>query len=197
MLLFTAEHEVFFKQKRIGRYNRPFYIWKFATMLKNSADIGTREITIRNDPRVTKVGKFLRITKINELPQLVNVIAGDMSIVGPRPLMEVSHKLYPVAVSEKIYSCRPGITGIGSVVFRDEEELLSKSQNPRALYQLIFAHKSALELWYHDNRSFSTDMKILFITLWSVFFPKNNLLHKLFKNLPHNDFGYNRPVTSV
>nr|MBP9098312.1 sugar transferase [Ferruginibacter sp.] len=95
ILLFTGEHEVFYLQKRIGYRNKPFYIWKFATMIKNSPNIGTGEITLRNDPRVTKFGKFLRMSKLNELPQIINVFKGDMSIVGPRPLMEISFKLYP------------------------------------------------------------------------------------------------------
>ena len=88
ILKFTGEQEVFYFQKRIGYNNRPFMIWKFATMLKNSPNTGTGEITLRNDPRVTKFGKLLRLTKINELPQIINVFLGDMSIVGPRPLME-------------------------------------------------------------------------------------------------------------
>ena len=83
ILLFTGEHEVFYLQKRIGYKNVPFYIWKFATMQKNSAKIGTGEITIRNDPRVTRFGKFLRITKINELPQILNVYKGDTVHSGP------------------------------------------------------------------------------------------------------------------
>ncbi len=100
ILLFTGEREVFYLQKRIGYRNRPFYIWKFATMLKNSPNIGTGEITLRNDPRVTPFGKVLRLTKINELPQIINVLKGDMSIVGPRPLMEVSFLLYPEDVRQ-------------------------------------------------------------------------------------------------
>ena len=89
ILWFTGEHEVFYFQKRVGYKNRLFNIWKFATMMKNSPNIGTGEITLRNDPRVTKFGRLLRITKINELPQIFNVFTGDMSIVGPRPLMDV------------------------------------------------------------------------------------------------------------
>jgi lipopolysaccharide/colanic/teichoic acid biosynthesis glycosyltransferase len=94
LLLLTGEHQVFYLQKRIGYQGKPFNILKFATMLKNSPQIGTGEITLRNDPRVTVIGKLLRRTKINELPQILNVLKGEMSIVGPRPLMEVSYNLY-------------------------------------------------------------------------------------------------------
>ena len=94
ILKLTGEREVFYFQKRIGHKNREFDIWKFATMKKDSPNIGTGEITLRNDPRVTNVGRFLRRTKINELPQVFNVLVGDMSIVGPRPLMKKSFELY-------------------------------------------------------------------------------------------------------
>ncbi|RYZ95740.1 MAG: sugar transferase, partial [Sphingobacteriaceae bacterium] len=127
ILLFTGEKEVFYFQKRIGYHNRPFDIIKFATMLKNSPNIGTGEITLRNDPRVTAFGKFLRMSKINELPQVINVLKGDMSIVGPRPLMKVSFDIYNEEVQQKIYLSKPGITGIGSVVFRDEEKIVSEA----------------------------------------------------------------------
>src|SRR5690606_32749746 len=94
LLLLTGEHEVFYKQKRVGYHNKPFLIWKFATMLKASPGMGTGEITLRNDPRLLPMGKFLRMSKINELPQLINILIGEMSIVGPRPLMQVSFDQY-------------------------------------------------------------------------------------------------------
>ena len=90
ILKLTGEYEVFFLQKRIGYKNKEFNIWKFATMMKNSPIMGSGEITLRDDPRVTPVGRVLRRTKLNELPQLINVLKGDMSIVGPRPLMRES-----------------------------------------------------------------------------------------------------------
>jgi len=184
ILLFTGEHEVFYLQKRIGYKNVPFYIWKFATMQKNSAKIGTGEITIRNDPRVTWFGKFLRITKINELPQILNVYKGDMSIVGPRPLMEVSFNLYSDKVKKMIYFSKPGITGIGSLIFRDEERIISEAKDPREMYASIYPFKGELELWYNLNASTITDIKIIFLTGWSILFPHNNLANKFFKNLP-------------
>mgnify|MGYP001105368588 CR=1 FL=1 len=95
LLLLTGEHEVFYLQNRIGFKNRTFKIWKHATMLKNSENMGTGSLTVRNDPRVTKVGHFLRKTKINEVPQVINVLIGDMSVVGARPLMKVDFLKYP------------------------------------------------------------------------------------------------------
>ena len=184
ILLLTGEHEVFYLQKRIGYKNKPFYIWKFATMIKNSPNIGTGEITLRNDPRVTKFGKFLRMSKLNELPQIINVFKGDMSIVGPRPLMEISFKLYPTEVQDVIYESKPGITGIGSLLFRDEEKILSDSTDPRATYAAIYPYKAALEMWYRQQASTYTDLMIIFLTAWSIISPKNNLVRKAFRGLP-------------
>ncbi len=188
ILLLTGEHEVFYFQKRIGYKNRMFDIWKFATMMKNSPNIGTGEITLRNDPRVTKFGKILRMTKVNELPQIFNVFKGDMSIVGPRPLMEVSFKLYPLHVQEVIYNSKPGMTGIGSLIFRDEEKIVSDAADPKAMYATIYPYKGALELWYQKNASIFTDLMIIFLTAWSILFPKNELIHKIFKDLPVRPF---------
>lgn len=188
ILLFTGEHEVFYKQKRIGYKNKPFGIWKFATMLKNSPNIGTGEITLRNDPRVTKFGKLLRITKINELPQIINVFKGDMSLVGPRPLMEVSVRLYPEQIRDKIYNCKPGMTGIGSLIFRDEEKLISDAIDPKAMYAAIYPYKGALEIWYQQKASLYIDFMIIFLTAWSILFPKNQLVSRVFKDLPKRSF---------
>lgn len=188
ILLFTGEHEVFYFQKRIGYKNKEFKIWKFATMMKNSPNMGTGEITLRNDPRVTKFGKFLRITKINELPQVINVFIGNMSIVGPRPLMPVSFKLYSEQVQKSIYNCKPGMTGIGSLIFRDEEKIVSDAENPVAMYETIYPYKGSLELWYFKNASTITDIKIIFLTAWSILAPNNNLTTKIFKELPARPF---------
>lgn len=188
ILSITGEHEVFFFQRRIGYKNKPFYIWKFATMLKNSPQIGTGHITVRNDPRVTGFGKFLRITKINELPQIFNVFRGDMTIVGPRPLMETGFNLYTEEIKNKIYNVKPGITGIGSLVFRDEEKLISASDDPVAMYHAISPFKGALEMWYQKNASLYTDFMIIFLTAWSIPFPNNTLQNRIFKDLPAKEF---------
>jgi lipopolysaccharide/colanic/teichoic acid biosynthesis glycosyltransferase len=188
LLLLTGEHKVFFFQERIGYKNRPFKIWKFATMLKNSPNMGTKEITLRNDPRVTRFGKFLRMTKINELPQVVNVLIGDMSIVGPRPLMAVSFRQYPEAVQQMIYDCRPGMTGIGSLIFRDEEKMISEAADAQQMYSFIYGYKGILEQWYQAHASTGTDLKIIFLTAWSILFPKSQLTYRVFKDLPQRPF---------
>jgi lipopolysaccharide/colanic/teichoic acid biosynthesis glycosyltransferase len=188
ILKLTGEHEVFYFQQRVGYKNKPFNIWKFATMLKNSPNIGTGEITLRNDPRVTSFGKLLRITKVNELPQIINVFKGDMSIVGPRPLMDVSVKLYPPEIQEKIYDCKPGMTGIGSLIFRDEEKIVSDAADPKAMYAAIYPYKGALEMWYQQHCSLYTDFMIIFLTAWSIISPKTNLIQKVFKDLPLRSF---------
>jgi len=195
ILLVTGEHEVFFFQKRIGYKNKPFYIWKFATMLKNSPRIGTGHITLRNDPRVTWFGKFLRITKVNELPQIINVFKGDMTIVGPRPLMESGFNLYSGEIKNKIYNVKPGMTGIGSLIFRDEEKLISASDDPVAMYETISTFKGALEMWYQKNASLYTDFMIIFLTAWSILFPNNTLQNKVFKDLPAKEFVTSLQVT--
>jgi lipopolysaccharide/colanic/teichoic acid biosynthesis glycosyltransferase len=185
-LRLTAEGEVFYLQNRIGYRNRKFKIWKFATMLKNSPNMLTGSLTLRNDPRVTSVGKFLRMTKINELPQVINVLLGDMSIVGPRPQVTADFEAYSEAIQEVIYNVKPGITGIGSIVFRDEEKLLSVTElPPKEFYRIHIApYKGELELWYQNHASFSTDLLIIFLTAWQIFFPHSELMFKIFSDLP-------------
>ena len=185
-LLVTGEHYVFYFQERIGRYNKKFGIWKFATMLKNSPNLTGGLHTTRRDPRVLPLGHFLRMTKINELPQLVNILLGDMSIVGPRPLVDKTFDPYPEHVRKVIYNVRPGLTGIGSIVFRDEERLLSESGMPVAEFyaKQIAPAKGELELWYQRNVSFRTDLMIIFLTAWVIVFPKSQLIHRVFGGLP-------------
>lgn len=185
-LRFTGEGEVFYRQTRVGYRNKPFGIWKFATMLKNSPNIGTGSLTVRGDPRVTSVGRVLRATKINELPQLINVLTGEMSFVGPRPQMQVDFDIYPAPVRDAIYSVPPGVTGIGSIVFRDEELLLSQpGVDPRAFYEdHIAPYKGELEMWYLAHKSLWTDLRLVFLTAWVVFFPQSTIAYRSFPDLP-------------
>jgi len=185
-LLLTGEHYVFYFQERIGRYNKKFGIWKFATMLKNSPNMSGGLHTTRRDPRVLPLGHFLRMTKINELPQLINILLGDMSIVGPRPLVDKTFDPYPEHVKRVIYNVRPGLTGIGSIVFRDEERLLSESGMPPAEFYAkhIAPAKGELELWYQAHLSFRIDILIIFLTAWAIVFPKSQLIHAIFSDLP-------------
>lgn len=188
ILLLTGEHEVFYFQKRIGYKNKPFLIWKHATMVKNSPNLGNGLFTTRNDPRVLPFGRFLRRTKINEIPQIINILIGDMSLVGPRPLVDKTFEPYPEHIKTKIYDVRPGLTGIGSIIFRDEEKMLSgTSMPPYEFYNLHIApYKGELELWYQENLSFYTDAILIFLTAWVIIFPNSNLVHKIFKDLPEN-----------
>ena len=186
ILKFTGEGEVFYLQERLGFQNKKFKIIKFATMLKNSPDIGTGSLTLRNDPRVLPFGRFLRKSKINELPQIFNVIIGNMSIVGPRPQMKIDFEKFPIKKRDEIYKCKPGITGIGSIIFRDEEKLISNHNGDKHdFYRLKIApHKTDLELWYFQNQSLYIDLKLVLVTAWVIIFPESNILNKLFKNLP-------------
>lgn len=192
LLWASGEPEVFYRQERIGFRQQPFQIWKFATMVKDSLSMGNGDVTVRNDPRVTRIGSFLRISKLNELPQLVNILKGEMSFVGPRPLMHSSFILYPPGLQERMGGVLPGLTGIGSIFFRDEEAILSASSLPaRQCYeQVIMPYKGELEAWYLEHFSFKTDFTLLLLTIWYIFFPHSKLLFTVFPGLPRKD-GFN------
>ena len=190
-LLLTGEHYVFYFQKRIGYKNKQFFIWKFATMLKNSPNIGTGLYTTRKDPRILPMGNFLRKTKINELPQIINILKGDMSIIGPRPLVDKTFDPYPVHVKAVIYNVKPGLTGIGSIVFRDEERLLSETKlSVQEFYKLhISPYKGELQLWYQKHLNFYTDLMLIFLTAWVIISPNSQLVYQIFKDLPERPQG--------
>lgn len=192
-LRLTGEGYIFYKQERVGFRNRLFNIYKFATMLKDSVNMKGGLITTKNDPRITPMGGFLRKSKINELPQLLNIFFGDMSVVGPRPVMQKSFEAYPEEVKEVIYKVKPGLTGIGSLVFRDEEELITDVKNRGGdtwdFYKnTIYPHKGKLEMWYQQHQSFWVDLKIIFATAWSVIRPESNIADVWFSNLPKRNF---------
>lgn len=186
ILRFTGEGEVFYLQKRIGYHNKPFNIIKFATMLKDSPNIGTGSITLRGDPRVLPFGRFLRKTKINELPQLINVLNGTMSLVGPRPQMQVDLDKFPSHLKDKVYLVKPGITGIGSIVFRDEEQWISAHKGDHHVFyrEHIAPYKAELEMWYQKHASLLTDFLLLFATVWVVVFPSSKIIYRVFGDLP-------------
>jgi len=194
LLKFSKEGAIFYFQERVGLKQKKFRIWKFNSMLIDSINLGNKSITLRNDSRITPLGKYLRITKINELPQIINVLIGDMSFVGARPLIPSSFEKYSEDVKNKIYNTRPGITGIGSLIFRDEENLLTEIKKaglePIIYYRkYIYPYKGALELWYQQNISFTVDFKILFLTFWQILFSGSELTFKVLKDLPE------RPTT--
>jgi len=186
ILKFTGEGEIFYLQKRLGYLNNEFKIIKFATMVKNSPNIGTGSLTLRDDPRVLPFGKFLRKSKINELPQIFNVIIGNMSIVGPRPQMKVDFDKFPSKKRNEIYKSKPGITGVGSIIFRDEEKWISNFNGDKHEFykNKIAPYKTEVELWYYKNQSMFVDIKLIILTAWVIIFPDSNFIDRIFKSLP-------------
>ena len=181
----TGEGEVFYIQERAGRGGDSFGLYKFATMLKNSPNIGAGEITVRGDPRVLPFGQFLRKTKLNELPQLWNIFIGDMSVVGPRPMVLNTYAHYPEEARQKLNTIRPGLTGIGSIVFRDEERYLADRDEPMEFYrEHIIPYKSDLELWFVEKNTLWLYIKIIFVTAWVVVFPSSTIVDKAFDGIP-------------
>ena len=128
-LKLTGEHYVFYEQTRIGKGGKEFQLLKFATMLKDSPNLPGGMYTMKDDPRILPMGKFLRKTKINELPQLINILKGDMSIIGYRPTVKKQYEDYPEEARKKLSTSLPGLSGIGSIVFRNEEEILQEASD--------------------------------------------------------------------
>lgn len=185
LLRFTGEGEVFYKQSRNGYQNKKFQILKFATMLKNSPNIGSGTITIKNDARILPIGKFLRKSKINELPQLLNVFKGEMSFIGPRPLTDEAFAIYDRETQILISSTIPGLSGIGSIIFRSEEDLMTESSEAKVFYaNYIAPYKARLEKWYVEHRSLKLNFILIFITIFVVIFPKSNITTKILRDLP-------------
>ncbi|MDN3604217.1 sugar transferase [Belliella kenyensis] len=185
----NREGKVFYVQQRIGKGGKPFGLLKFATMLENSQNLPGGDVTMGNDPRVLPVGKVLRKTKINELPQLLNIFKGDISVVGPRPLTPKTFGFYPVHIQDQIKHLKPGLTGIGSIVFRDEESILANSPKPhlQCYEEDIAPYKGALEVWYKEHQSFFLDIQLIFLTIWVIFFPSSKLYESLYRDLPKRE----------
>jgi lipopolysaccharide/colanic/teichoic acid biosynthesis glycosyltransferase len=186
LLLCTGEHKIFYRQKRVGFNGASFNLLKFATMLENSPNLPGGDITSGNDPRVLPLGKFLRKTKINELPQIVNILLGDISFVGPRPLTPNNFSFYDEKTQEIINRLKPGLTGIGSIVFRDEESVIRNSQkNPVDCYKEdISPYKGELERWFYKKQSIFIYFTLIFLTVNSVLFPSSKLVWRIFKDIP-------------
>ena len=184
-LKLTGEHDIFYAQERIGKGAKPFKILKFATMKRNSPNLPGGMFTSENDPRILPMGKFLRKTKINELPQLINILKGDMSVIGYRPTTKHFHDQYSAKVRKKLRKSRPGLSGIGSVVFSNKDDYLQKMENKEQFYDDVIApYKGELEVWYADHRSVANYFKLIFLTVISVLRPKSQAWRKAFKDLP-------------
>jgi lipopolysaccharide/colanic/teichoic acid biosynthesis glycosyltransferase len=190
VLRFTGEGEVWFLQDRLGLHGKLFKVIKFATMRKDSEFTGTKDITLRDDPRVLPVGRFLRRRKINELPQLINVLKGDMSVVGWRPLLVKSFSYYPEHVQKQIINMKPGLTGVGSIIFRDEESIVARAGKPpeRVYAEDIAPYKGELELWYQKHQSLWLDVKIIVLTAMILVRSRSDLYKLWLPDLPECPF---------
>jgi lipopolysaccharide/colanic/teichoic acid biosynthesis glycosyltransferase len=186
ILSLSGEKEVFYLQKRVGKDLKIFSIIKFATMKKNSPFIGTKTITLKNDPRILPLGNFLRKTKINEIPQLLNVLNGQMSLIGPRPLTKEVFRMYPKKISKIISSVKPGVSGLGSLVFKNEFLLLQKNKYIKKIYEdKISVYKGKIEYWYVKNFNLFCYIKILILTFFVMLFNKPKLVFIFFSKLPN------------
>jgi len=184
-LKFSGEGEIFFLQERVGKHRKMFKLFKFVTMLKNSPSIGSGTVTMKNDPRVLPIGKFLRKTKINELPQLLNIFLGDMSVIGPRPQTLRCFEAFPRDSQDIIVLLKPGLSGIGPIVFRGEEDILDGRSGTLDFYDnVIGPYKGRVEAWYSDKQQLRVYFLLICLTVWVVLFPKSGLLWRVFKNLP-------------
>jgi lipopolysaccharide/colanic/teichoic acid biosynthesis glycosyltransferase len=158
---------VFFRQLRVGRLGIPFKIHKFRTMKVDSESTG--RLTVGADVRITPSGHFLRKTKVDELPQLIDVLIGKMSLVGPRPEVEEFINYYPLDIKDKVLSVRPGITDKASIEMVDENEILAGYQNSRQAYiDIILPIKQKYYVEYVDMNNFWFDIKIIFLTLSKI-----------------------------
>lgn len=186
ILKFTGEGEIFYIQQRVGKDGKMFGLLKFATMLKDSPNMSMGTVTVKDDPRVLPFGKFLRKTKINELPQLINILKGDMSVIGPRPQTKRCFLAFPKDSQDSIIKVKPGLSGIGSIVFRDEESILDNPDIDRLKFydDIIAPYKGELEQWYVKHQNLYTYFMLIFLTVWVVIFPKSKIYKKIFKDLP-------------
>ena len=187
-LKLTGEHDIFYGQERIGKGGKPFKVLKFATMLRNSPNLAGGLYTAENDPRILPMGRFLRKTKINELPQLINIFKGDMSVIGYRPYVPVHYEQYSEDVKKVMALSRPGLSGIGSIAFRNEEEILHKFKDEKEKddfhNNVITPYKGKLETWYIRHKNIGLYFKLIFMTVEAVLHPKSKKWRTSFKDLP-------------
>ena len=186
-LKFTGEGYIFYKQQRVGKDGKLFGLLKFATMFKDSPNMKGGNITAKGDPRILPFGKFLRKYKINELPQIINVLIGDMSIIGRRPTVREHFEFYDEEVKTIISKLKPGLSGVSSIVFRNEEQFftgLSPAENKKIYRDQIAPFKGELEVWYCQNQTVLIDFLLIIITIVSVVKPSSNLHNYFFNDLP-------------
>ena len=181
----TGEGEIFFPQYRVGRGGKTFKLYKFATMLKDSPSMDTGTVTIKNDPRVLPLGGVLRKTKINELPQIYNILIGDMSIIGPRPQTQRCFDAFPKSAQHDIASVRPGLSGLGSVIFRNEEDMMNANVDPDRFYDdIIMPYKGKLESWYVQNNSVCNYLLLIALTIIVIFTHSSCIIFRIYSSIP-------------
>tara|TARA_B100001248_G_scaffold86730_1_gene63464 strand:- start:4970 stop:5635 length:666 start_codon:yes stop_codon:yes gene_type:complete len=184
-LKFSGEGEILYFQERIGKNKKVFKLIKFATMLKNSPNIGTKSITVKGDPRILPMGHFLRKTKINELPQIFNVLFGDISLIGPRPLVQEGVDNYPRELEIEMSKIKPGLSGLASILLRNEEEVLSAVKDPVEFHKKILTpFKAEIEVWMSKKNNLTNYFLLIFLTIWIVLFPRTKILNNFFKDRP-------------
>jgi lipopolysaccharide/colanic/teichoic acid biosynthesis glycosyltransferase len=189
LLRCTGERCVFYRQERVGRGGRIFLLYKFVTMRRDCGHTPEDLLTAQNDPRILPWGRILRRTKINELPQLLNVLRGDMSLIGPRPQVKPHFDMYSEPVRRAIIKVRPGLSGIGSIIFHDESSLVSRCGKDyhRCYAEDIAPYKGKLELWYVQHQSVPLDLLLLFLTVLVILLPARGYGLQWLKGLPQPD----------
>jgi lipopolysaccharide/colanic/teichoic acid biosynthesis glycosyltransferase len=189
LLRCTGERCVFYRQERVGRGGRTFLLYKFVTMRKDCGHKPEDLLTAQDDPRILPWGRILRRTKINELPQLFNVLCGDMSLIGPRPQVRPHFDIYPERVKRELVKVRPGLSGLGSVIFHDESSLVSRCGKDyhRCYAEDIAPFKGKLELWYVQHQSVLLDLLLLLLTVLVMLFPGRGYCLQWLKGLPQPD----------
>lgn len=190
--LMTGEHQIFYRQVRVGVAGKPFEILKFATMLKDSPNMVGGGFVEANDTRLLPLGALLRKTKINELPQLINVLRGDMSLVGFRPLAKDSYDTAVGIGGSSTYTVLPGITSLASILLRNEEEILadiSATERQHFYDTKILPKKVAMDRWWKDNKSVFNYLALICLTALALFLPYQLLPLKILTGLPLEALG--------
>lgn len=188
IILKVTGNDVLYRQRRVGLGGEYFDIYKFTTMVKNSENMGAGAITLKDDIRVLPIGKILRKSKINELPQLFNILKGDMSLIGPRPQDRLGFNAFNKDEQDTIIQVRPGLSGIGSIFFRDEEEMMERANvedKKRFYIESISPYKGKIEAWYVEYQTISIYFTLIYLTLYVVISSNNKIdFSKIFKEFP-------------
>lgn len=192
VLRLTGEGYIFYCQERLCKNGKKFKLIKFATMLKDSPSMGTKTLTTKNDVRILPFGKILRKTKMNEIPQLLNVIKGDMSLIGPRPFVEHDYSGLSEQLRNELLNIKPGLSGIASIFFRDQENKLHGRDDIVNYHtHTLMPIKAKIEVAFHKKNSLWQYFKAILVTVWVVLFPKSEIYRKVFRGVsfPEQVYG--------